>query len=129
MLKKDEVSYNPSFLNRMAIFAVYLVSWILMGISFKLFIVAVSPETEISYSFAAGTYIASYVIGYLSIIAPGGLGVREAIMAAIMQVIMPFPSATLIAFANRFFITIVEAIVSLLALLTYRLKGTTSKKD
>ncbi len=129
MLKKDEVSYNPSFLNRMAIFAVYLVSWILMGISFKLFIVAVSPETEISYSFAAGTYIASYVIGYLSIIAPGGLGVREAILAAIMQVIMPFPSATLIAFANRFFITIVEAIVSLLALLTYRLKGTTSKKD
>jgi uncharacterized membrane protein YbhN (UPF0104 family) len=122
LLKKEEVSYNPSFVNRLAIFAIYLISWILMGISFKLFIIAVSPETEITYTFAAGTYIASYVIGYLSIIAPGGLGVREAIMAAIMRAVMPFPSATLIAFASRFFITIVEAAISLLALLTYRYK-------
>jgi len=120
ILKKESVNYSPSFFNRASIFLLYLLSWILMGFSFRFFINAVSPEIDISYAFAAGTYIASYVIGYLSFIAPGGLGVREAVMAGILQAIMPFPSATLIALANRFWITLAEAVISLLALLTYR---------
>ncbi len=120
LFKKEPVSYMPSYLNRLSIFILYLISWIFMGLSFRFFINAVSPEIDISYAFAAGTYIASYVIGYLSFIAPGGLGVREAVMAGILQAIMPFSSATLIALANRFWITLAETAISLIALLTYR---------
>jgi len=121
ILKKEPVSYSPSFYNRASIFILYIISWILMGLSFRLFILTVSPEIVISYPFAAGTYIVSYVLGYLSFIAPGGLGVREAVMAGILQAVMPFPSATLLALANRFWITVAEAFISLIALLTYRL--------
>lgn len=129
LLKRDPVDYNPAFGNRSAIFILYIFSWILMGLSFKLFVKAVSPEIEISYPFAAGTYIASYVIGYLSFIAPGGLGVREAVMAGILKSLIPFPSATLIALANRFFITVAETLISLAALLTYRFRRKNKPPD
>ncbi|MCI0405910.1 MAG: flippase-like domain-containing protein, partial [candidate division Zixibacteria bacterium] len=64
------------------IFASYVFGWFLHGTAFFFFTVAVTGEVE-NFFPVVGAYVAAYLIGYLSFFTPGGLGVREAVLALI----------------------------------------------
>lgn len=57
-----------------------------------------------------GFFTASWMIGYLTIIAPAGLGVQEVSIAALLSLFMPFPVASLIAILFRVVLLIAELI-------------------
>jgi uncharacterized membrane protein YbhN (UPF0104 family) len=59
----------------------------------------------------AGAYAAAWILGYISLFAPGGLGVQELTMAGLLSLFMPFPLASFVAILFRFFLTIGEFIV------------------
>lgn len=79
-------------------------------------------QPPLSASFTTGAYIAAYNLGYIAIISPGGLGVREGVMTLLLAGSLGQPIAASIALIHRVLITIAEAVMSLLALLTYKLK-------
>jgi len=77
IFRQEPVSYKPSFQNRIAIFTWYLVTWLLFGLSFHFFLRALIAQPSLGVWFTTGAYIAAYNLGYIAIISPGGLGVRE----------------------------------------------------
>jgi len=122
IFKQEPVGYKPTTGNRVAIFLWYIVTWILFGLSFHFFLKALIAEMPMDVIFGAGVYIAAYNLGYIALISPGGLGVREGVMTLLLAAPLGQPVAASIALIHRVLITIAEAIISLLALLTYKLK-------
>lgn len=129
LFKQEPVSYQPEFKNRVAIFVWYLITWLLFGLSFHFFLGAIVPQTDFNVLFSAGSYIAAYNLGYISFISPGGLGVREGVMSALLAPQIGAPLAASLALIHRILITVAEAVMSLLALLTYRIKAKSGRME
>jgi hypothetical protein len=89
-------------------------SWLFYGVAFELFVRGLlgSAPGEISSYIAA--YTAAYILGFISPIAPAGLGVRELTLAAFMTQLglANEADAALVAIAARLWLTIVELIPS-----------------
>jgi len=89
-------------------------SWLLYGIAFQLFVrglLGVAPGEMSSY---IAVYTAAYILGFISPIAPAGLGVREFTLAAFMTQLglANQADAALIAIAARLWLTVVELVPS-----------------
>jgi uncharacterized membrane protein YbhN (UPF0104 family) len=84
--------------------------WIVTGVGFwALLRGLVGPEGP-SVLVATGIYAASYVIGYLVLIAPGGLVVREGMMTGLLVSLVGLPVAVgaAVAVAARLWMTVAE---------------------
>ncbi len=68
------------------------------------------PELVITFS---GIYAGSWILGYLSFFAPGGLGVQEISITGLLATFMPLPIASLCALLFRFILTLTEVLISL----------------
>jgi uncharacterized membrane protein YbhN (UPF0104 family) len=89
-------------------------SWLFYGFAFELFVrglLGVSPGEISSY---IAVYTAAYILGFISPIAPAGLGVREFTLAAFMTQLglVNEADAALVAIAARLWLTIVELVPS-----------------
>lgn len=89
------------------------VAWMLYGLAFQLFaggVLGASAAGAMSAYIAV--YTGSYVVGYLAIFTPGGLGAREATMVAMLTIfgLANSPQAWLLAFASRLWLLAVEVL-------------------
>lgn len=102
----------PSFGILLALSPLLALVWLLFGLSL-MFLVAgtLPPDTELSTIQATSIIAASCVAGYLAIIAPSGLGVREATMTALLAPLLGLPAAGMIAIAMRIEMTLVEGLL------------------
>jgi uncharacterized membrane protein YbhN (UPF0104 family) len=64
-----------------------------------------------------GAYSISWILGFLVLISPGGLGVREGLLAFFLKFAIPTPIATLMALISRIWITIGEVLFLVLSLI------------
>ncbi len=92
--------------------ALYAVSWLLIGLAFDVFVMSFVPERN-ALRFAA-IAAASYIAGYISLL-PAGVGAREGVMASLLTPIVGAPAAVLIAIVSRLWFTAGE-LLPLLAL-------------
>jgi hypothetical protein len=89
-----------------------LLAWVMYGIAFEWLTHALVP----SATGGAGDYIAvftgSYLIGYLVLLAPAGIGARElAMQASLVQIGLTQPGpAALIVVASRLWLTVLEVL-------------------
>jgi hypothetical protein len=74
----------------------YALSWIVLGASFALFVSAFYPPAAAYPRFLAGTVAAAYLIGYLFVFVPAGIGVREVAMMVLLHQVMPEAGAALV---------------------------------
>jgi hypothetical protein len=85
--------------------------WLLYGVAFRLFADAVVGEraTGAVLPYVA-VYTSAYLLGYINPLAPGGLVVREAALVAGMTAfgLASTADATLVAFASRIWLTLLE---------------------
>ena len=123
LFKQESIAYKPSFGNRISIFVWYMITWILFGLSFHFFLRALIAEPSLDIRFTAGVYIAAYNLGYIAIISPGGLGIREGVITALLASSLGEPIAASISLIHRVLVTIAEAVISLFALFTYKIKN------
>ena len=94
----------------------YFIGWNLLGLSFYLFLVSVSDFPTGHFLQAIGIFCAAYLIGYWSILTPGGFGVREAVLILLLDpYFSPGVAAAIAAFA-RLWSIVGEVIASLAAL-------------
>jgi len=49
----------------------------------------------------AASFVASWVVGFLSLLTPSGLGVREAVQAGLLSLVVPWPVAVALAILSR----------------------------
>ncbi len=96
-----------------------VVAWLLYGIAFHLFAIGVLADAAAGATSAyIAVYTGSYVVGYLTIFTPGGLGAREATMAAMLIAfgLTSEPQAWLLAFGSRLWLLVVEVLPGILFL-------------
>ena len=89
-----------------------LVAWLLYGIAFRLFVLALLGKAEASWASYIAVYVLSYLVGYLVIFAPGGLGPREATLSALLIALhMATPAeAAVITIASRLWLSVLEVL-------------------
>lgn len=86
----------------------YALSWALLGAAFVAFVAAFEPAALEHVRKTAGTVAASYLIGYLFIVAPAGAVVREAAMFALLGQFLPTAAALVIPVLSRLWFTAAE---------------------
>ena len=89
-------------------------SWILYGLAFQLFVRGLLGSAPGEISSYIAVYTAAYILGFISPIAPAGLGVREITLAAFMTQLglANEADAALVAIAARLWLTVVELVPS-----------------
>jgi uncharacterized membrane protein YbhN (UPF0104 family) len=89
-------------------------SWLFYGIAFQLFVHGLLGSAPGEMSSYIAVYTAAYILGFISPIAPAGLGVREFTLAAFMVQLglANEADAALVAIAARLWLTIVELVPS-----------------
>jgi glycosyltransferase 2 family protein len=102
----------------------YAASWIALGAAFVLFVGAFHPAAFDAPRYVGGTVAAAYLIGYLFVIVPAGIGVREGAMLLLLQQAMPEAGAAIvISVLSRVWFTAAELVP--LAFLPWLREGST----
>ena len=89
-------------------------SWLFYGVAFQLFVRGLLGHAPGELSSYIAAYTAAYLLGFISPIAPAGLGVRELTLAAFMTQLglANEADAALVAIAARLWLTVVELVPS-----------------
>lgn len=98
-----------------SIYGGYFLAWSLYGFSFWLFLKGITAQTTPVLPMA-GIFIIAYQVGYLFILAPGGVGPREAMMTMLLTPFFGPGVPAAIAVAARLWLIIAEGISALIAL-------------
>ena len=87
-----------------------IVAWLLYGAAFELFVLGVVGPVHASYAAFVTAWSWAYVLGYLVIVVPAGIGVRDSALALALTglgITTP-PQAAVIVVASRLWLTVLE---------------------
>lgn len=104
---REPIEFELGFARALGLFWLYVLAWVLYGASFWCMNRGIGLPDAPFWPVSAA-YCAAYIAGFLAIFAPGGLGVREGILAVILAPYLPAGLATAVAVVSRFWMTIVE---------------------
>jgi len=93
-----------------------LAAWVLYGLAFMWLVHGVIGRAAGAPSQYVAVYTASYVVGYLFLFLPGGIGPREGVMVALLTALglATNKQAWLVAGASRAWLTVLEIAPGLL---------------
>jgi hypothetical protein len=96
----------------------YAASWLLLGTAFVLFVSAFVHVPGDALVKTAGTVAAAYLVGYLFLLTPAGLGIREGAMFVLLGQFLAPTEALVVAVLSRVWFTAAELLpIALLPLL------------
>ena len=86
------------------------VAWLLFGIAFRLLAAALLGDTAGETLVYVAVFTLSYLLGFLALFAPGGIGVREVSMAALLVSagLTSEPQAAWLVVGSRLWLTVLE---------------------
>ena len=111
LLRKETVEFYFDTRKIITYLFCYGLSWLLFGAGLFFFAAGI---TEVVPGFlwkATGAFSGAMVLGFLAVIVPGGLGVREGVLAFLLSSSMPLPVTTLVALLYRLWFTLVEVVL------------------
>ena len=105
--------YTPVWLparTLLGVSAANVCSWVLYGVAFRWLAGALLPDLAGKWGEYVAVFAGSYLAGYLALVIPGGLGVRELSMTAALVRLgaATAPDAALLAVASRLWLTVLE---------------------
>jgi uncharacterized membrane protein YbhN (UPF0104 family) len=107
-----------SFGESLPYLARYFFGWVVYGVAFSGFVFSLHSMKLSTIPALTCIFAASYTLGFLFILVPGGLGVREGLLAALLSAYMPLPIATVISLLSRLWFTACELLCLGLAVKT-----------
>ena len=93
-----------------------LLSWVLYGAAFWFLARGLFGPTDLTFSMAVGVFGAGYIVGLLALFAPGGIGVRELVLVALLSPAIGSGAALALSIASRLLLTGTEVTAALAAL-------------
>lgn len=97
-------------------FAVSGLFWLLLGIPFRSLILAIEPAASINWLQAAAVFAMAWCGGFVVVVLPAGLGVRETLLTVVLTQFMPESRALTIALSARLWWMIAEAVYIVISL-------------
>jgi hypothetical protein len=101
LLKRPPVEVTLTWGQIWLVLLAYLGVWLLMGSGFALLAKAVVPVSAEQFAALIAVWAAAFVVGYLSMLVPGGLGVREGVMILLLAPVFVAPEPTIVALLAR----------------------------
>jgi hypothetical protein len=95
--------------------ALHLLIWLGYGLAFYLFTKALYPMPWEWLPVWAGIFAGAWVLGFLSLLAPGGLGVREGVLLYLLGFYLPSHVAIVVTLLSRLWVTAAELMGTALA--------------
>ena len=102
------------------ILASHILLWICQGVAFYLFVRSLAPVDWTDVGTLTACYAFAWIVGFLSFLTPGGLGIREGLLGLLLSSYMPVPQATLIALLCRLWMLLAEIVLAGVALFLNR---------
>ena len=92
-----------------------VLSWLMYGVAFELFVAGVTGAHPGAFADYVTAWAWPYIIGYLAVFAPGGIGVREGALAVALGALrLATPqTALVIALTSRLWLTVTELLPGL----------------
>lgn len=118
--RRDVLRWEGTWTDGLFLLGLQVVSWLLYGCAFWLFLRSVAPFGPETLLPAAGVNAASFVVGWVVFLAPGGAGFREAAMTFLLGAYVPAGVAAVIAILSRLWSIAAEILIALLALVLAR---------
>ncbi len=88
--------------------AANFLAWIGYGIALWFLARGILPSAGLTFLPAIAVFTASYLAGFLALLVPGGLGVREGLFILMLQGPLGIGAATALALASRLLLTVTE---------------------
>lgn len=92
----------------LGIWALYVLGWIMLGAGVALFCHGVLRIPEGNGVFIGSSYTVAWLVGTLTMIAPGGMGIREGALGLLLSQILPTGPAFTLAVGIRMWTLLVE---------------------
>jgi len=107
IFRRPTITFQLSFARAFVLFWAYILAWIIYGAAFWAMTLGLGLPPGPFWPVAAA-YGAAYLIGFLALFAPGGLGVREGMLTVLLAPYLPPGLSAAVAVMSRFWMTIVE---------------------
>ncbi len=89
---------------------IYTLMWISTGISFYMLILALGGDTDLDFYIPVGIFALAWLVGFLSVFNPGGIGLREAAILLFLGNWLPESQLVLLALLSRVAWSLVEVL-------------------
>jgi glycosyltransferase 2 family protein len=86
----------------------YAVYWAVTGLAFAALVASVHPLAAGEVPLVVAAYAAAYAVGFLSLLTPAGLGVREGVLVVALSPVLPAGPALVVALVSRVWMMAVE---------------------
>lgn len=93
-----------------------LLNWLALGAQAWLLLRPLAPEASSAFALATGAFALSWLVGFLVVIAPAGIGPRELALAAMLSTVATGPQAAAVALLSRFAMSIADGVGLLVGL-------------
>ncbi len=114
--KQPIFSLQLSYPRLLLILGVYVLDWFVQGIGCFVLINSFYPLSLSHLPILLGGYSISWILGFIMLIAPAGLGVREGIYTFILKLVMPQTIAIISALITRIWMSTSEVAMALICL-------------
>jgi glycosyltransferase 2 family protein len=107
-----------------AAFVANMVAWCAYGLALLLLTRGLLPVVDLNLPQAIGVFTCSYIVGFLALFAPGGLGPRESVFLLMLSGPIGLKAAAALALASRLLLTATELVPAVSLLLLTRRTAT-----
>jgi uncharacterized membrane protein YbhN (UPF0104 family) len=107
----------------------YVLYWGLTGLAFAALVRGIFPLPASAIPLAVAGYAAGYAVGFLSLLTPAGLGVREGVLVLALAPVMPAGPALVVALVSRLWMMVFELLGAVVAYLVDRTLHHGSRQD
>ncbi|MGB9629470.1 MAG: lysylphosphatidylglycerol synthase transmembrane domain-containing protein [Thermodesulfobacteriota bacterium] len=107
-LNQEPISLSISYSDILWVLGLSILSWVIGGVGFYLFVDSILPSSFGNFLFLTGALAISHILGLFAIIVPGGLGVREGVLVYLLSWIMPNSVAVILSVLTRLWMTLIE---------------------
>lgn len=122
-VRRPELAWHYRYRDMLAIGGAYSGATLAAGFALWSIMSALADATLSHIAFVIGAAAGAWVVGYLSLLTPSGLGVREAALAALLAQVFPLPSAIIGSLVYRLALTGGELVAAGTMLLYLRLRS------
>lgn len=122
--KRSEFCIKVTYLDGLFLLAVAVIVWVAGGVSH--FLLARAFHSDLSFRVIpniTSAFALAWTIGYLTPVAPAGLGVRDGILVALFSMWMPNPVAVVVMLASRVLLALEDIVWAIVASYTFSAIG------
>lgn len=103
MVRRGAIRLQLRYRDTLSLLVPYLAFWLSLGTAFYFLCNSVhpTPASFLRLVVLSGAFAASWLVGFLAVFAPSGLGVREGTLTLLLSFHMPMPVAVVVSLLSR----------------------------